>query len=98
MAPSRDLQHDVHAPRKAVWRSIFHIRERETLDVVASQRDVSVVLRALQNNISVVLVRPFSAGYVNPPRGSVMSASPKVETACAAKRPFVRDLFSLLPF
>ena len=44
--------------------------------------------------ISVVLVRPFSAGYVNPPRGSVMSASPKVDSACAAKRPFVRDLFN----
>ena len=43
--------------------------------------------------ISVVLVRPFSAGYVNPPEGNVISASPKVESVCAAKRPFVRDLF-----
>ena len=48
--------------------------------------------------ISVVLVRPSRAGYVDPPRGSVMSASPKVESVCAARRPFVRDLLSLLPF
>ena len=44
-----------------------------------------------------MLVRPFSAGYVNPPRGNVISASPKVEAVCAAKRPFVRDLFFITP-
>ena len=40
-----------------------------------------------------MLVRPSSAGFVNPPEGNVISASPKVESVCAAKRPFVRDLF-----
>ena len=52
------------------------------------------MLRALHFiYISVVLVRPSSAGFVNPPEGNVISASPKVESVCAAKRPFVRDLF-----
>ena len=27
-APGRDLQHDVHAPRKAVRRSVFTLRKR----------------------------------------------------------------------
>ena len=72
-------------------------KKGETLGAVASRSNVSPVLRALENNISVVLVRPSSAGYVNPPRGSVMSASPKVESACAAKRPFVRDPFFFTP-
>jgi len=44
-----------------------------------------------------VLVRPSSAGFVNPPEGNVISASPKVESVCAAKRPFVRDLFFITP-
>ena len=86
----------MHAPRKAVRRSIFHIRERETLVALASQCDVSGVLRALQI-ISVVLVRPSSAGFVNPPEGNVISASPKVESVCAARRSFVRDLLFFTP-
>ena len=72
-------------------------KKGETRGAVASRSNVSLVLRALQNNISVVLVRPFSAGYVNPPRGNVISASPKVEAVCAAKRPFVRDLSFITP-
>ena len=72
-AQCRDLQHDVQAPRKAVWRIIYlfvlrYSRKRGSLDALAARSNVSHVLRAL-HNYQCCAGMPVECGLCKPPEG-----------------------------
>ena len=92
-AQCRGLQHDVQAPRRAERRIIHYSSKAGTLGALASRGNVSLVLCALLSRHQCCAGTPAQGGLHNPPRGS-FSASHKADSACAAKRPCVRDLFN----
>ena len=73
IAQCRDLQHDVQAPRKAVWRITYlfvlrYSRKWGSLDALAARSNVSRVLRAL-HNYQCCAGMPVECGLCKPPEG-----------------------------